>query len=88
MGRKHNLFLAITTIALFSLSVAACVPIQTAEDTSLKMGLLPILDILPFYVADQNGYFEAEGINVGAYAGRRDRRHAQRSNQHWSLQPG
>jgi NitT/TauT family transport system substrate-binding protein len=58
------LYLVITIIALFSLSVAACVPVQTAEDTSLKMGLLPILDILPFYVADQNGYFEAEGINV------------------------
>ena len=64
MVRKHNLYLVITTIALFSLSLAACVPVQTAEDTSLKMGLLPILDILPFYVADQNGYFEAEGINV------------------------
>ena len=64
MLRKHNLFLVITAIALFSLCLAACVPVQTAEDTSLKMGLLPILDILPFYVADQNGYFEAEGINV------------------------
>jgi NitT/TauT family transport system substrate-binding protein len=28
------------------------------------MGLLPILDILPFYVAEQKGYFEDEGINV------------------------
>ena len=64
MIRKHNLYLVIATIALFSLLVAACVPVQTPEDTSLKMGLLPILDILPFYVADQNGYFEAEGINV------------------------
>ena len=64
MIRKHNLYLLIATIALYSLLVAACVPAQTPEDTSLKMGLLPILDILPFYVADQNGYFEAEGINV------------------------
>jgi NitT/TauT family transport system substrate-binding protein len=64
MVHKYNLYLVITTISLFSLSLAACVPVQTAEDTSLKMGLLPILDILPFYVADQNGYFEAEGINV------------------------
>ncbi len=44
--------------------MATCAPGQQAEDTNLKMGLLPILDILPFYVAEQKGYFEAEGINV------------------------
>ena len=64
MVRKRNLFLAISLIAIFSLSLAACAPGQKTEDTSLKMGLLPILDILPFYVADQNGYFEEEGISV------------------------
>ncbi|MBN1991290.1 MAG: ABC transporter substrate-binding protein [Anaerolineae bacterium] len=37
---------------------------QPAEDTTLKVGLLPILDVLPFYVAQDKGYFEGEGINV------------------------
>lgn len=64
MVHKHNWLLAVTIFVLFSLSIAACAPGQQAEDTSLKMGLLPILDILPFYVAEQKGYFEAEGINV------------------------
>jgi NitT/TauT family transport system substrate-binding protein len=64
MVHKHNWLLAVTIFVVFSLSIAACAPGQQAEDTSLKMGLLPILDILPFYVAEQKGYFEAEGINV------------------------
>jgi NitT/TauT family transport system substrate-binding protein len=37
---------------------------STLQDTNLKMGLLPILDVLPFYIARDQGYFEAEGINV------------------------
>jgi NitT/TauT family transport system substrate-binding protein len=49
---------------IFSLSLAACMPGKRTEDTNLKMGLLPILDILPFYIAEQRGYFEAEGIKV------------------------
>lgn len=36
----------------------------TTQDVTLRMGLLPILDVLPFYVAEQAGYFEAEGINI------------------------
>lgn len=64
MVHKHNWLLAVTVFVLFSLSIATCAPGQQAEDTNLKMGLLPILDILPFYVAEQKGYFEAEGINV------------------------
>jgi NitT/TauT family transport system substrate-binding protein len=64
MLRKHNLLLVLTIVAMLSLSLAACVPGNKTEDTNLKMGLLPILDILPFYVADQEGYFEAEGISV------------------------
>lgn len=35
-----------------------------ARDRTLKMALLPILDVLPFYVARDKGYFEAEGIEV------------------------
>jgi len=54
-------------VVLLSSFLSACVPGglgQKSEDTNLKMGLLPILDILPFYVAEQKGYFEQEGITV------------------------
>jgi NitT/TauT family transport system substrate-binding protein len=64
MVRKYNWFLIVTVIAILSLSLSACVSGKKAEDTNLKMGLLPILDTLPFYVAEQKGYFEEEGINV------------------------
>lgn len=65
---KGKLFAGMTIVLVLLLTLAACAPGgllgQKTEDTSLKVGLLPILDTLPFYVAEQNGYFEAEGISV------------------------
>jgi len=37
---------------------------NTAEPFTLKVALLPILDALPMYVAEKQGYFAAQGINV------------------------
>lgn len=34
------------------------------EDTHLKVALLPILDVIPVFVAQQNGYFAEQGIQV------------------------
>jgi NitT/TauT family transport system substrate-binding protein len=36
----------------------------TPEPTGLKIGLLPILDTIPFAIAEQNGYFKEQGIQV------------------------
>lgn len=36
----------------------------TGEMPTLRMALLPVLDVLPFFIAQQNGYFTDEGINV------------------------
>jgi NitT/TauT family transport system substrate-binding protein len=44
------------------LGSAACASSQ--EPVTLKMALLPIMDALPMYVAQEQGYFVAEGINV------------------------
>ena len=30
----------------------------------LRMALLPVLDVLPFFIAQENGYFDEEGISV------------------------
>lgn len=37
-----------------------------AVEEPLRVALLPILDVLPFYVAEQNGYFAEEGVTVQA----------------------
>ncbi len=42
----------------------ASLRVAPASESTLKLALLPILDSLPAYVAQQEGYFEAEGINV------------------------
>lgn len=34
------------------------------EEDKMKLGMLPIVDSLPFFVAQDKGYFQAEGLNV------------------------
>lgn len=59
----------IVFVVIVALILIAAAPILSdraeAQDTvKLKMGLLPILDVLPFYVAEQEGFFEAAGLDV------------------------
>ena len=52
------------TIALSSITgLVACGPRNSAPAT-LRIAVLPILDALPLYVAQREGYFDAEGIAV------------------------
>jgi NitT/TauT family transport system substrate-binding protein len=52
-------------VALLMLSslLAACAQ-APSETPTLKIGLLPVLEALPLYVADSQGYFKGEGITV------------------------
>jgi NitT/TauT family transport system substrate-binding protein len=61
--RKSTLF---SLIALIALLLGGCVPAQLSpvQDTHLKLALIPVLDVLPIFVAEQNGYFTAQGIQV------------------------
>lgn len=52
------------TVMLMVVLASCAVGSQSAEDKTLKVGLLPIIDVLPFYVAQNKGYFEAEGLQV------------------------
>ncbi len=54
--------LAVILAAL--LSGCAPVPAAKPEDPKLRIGLLPIVDVVPLYIADQNGYFKEQGIQV------------------------
>lgn len=58
-------------LMIFSIILAACSPAagptvssESGEPVTLRMAVLPILDALPMYVADQEGLFEAEGVAV------------------------
>ncbi len=58
MRRVKQLFL---TSVLLAALLAGC---AEKREEKVKIGLLPIVDSLPFYVAADKGYFQAEGVNV------------------------
>ncbi|MBI5959630.1 MAG: ABC transporter substrate-binding protein [Chloroflexi bacterium] len=61
----RKVYLSVLLVVVLLVGVSA--PVQSAppqRQTSLKMGLLPILDVLPFYVAEQAGYFEEAGLDI------------------------
>jgi NitT/TauT family transport system substrate-binding protein len=51
--------------SLVATLAAGCAPAPaSSEDGKLKLGVLPILDVIPFFVAEQNGYFKEQGLQV------------------------
>ena len=52
------------TSSAASASTSAPAPAVGAADTKLKLALIPVLDTIPIYIAQQNGYFQAQGIQV------------------------
>lgn len=55
---------------------------NVAEDTSLKIGLMPAVDTAPILIAEKNGYFEELGIDVELeiYTNAQNRQSALQSN--------
>jgi len=50
---------------LVALVLGACAQAPgTAEPVTLKIAVLPILDALPMFVAQEQGYFEEQGVKV------------------------
>ncbi len=39
-------------------------PLAPSTSGTLRIGVLPITDVVPFYVAQQQGYFKEQGLNV------------------------
>jgi NitT/TauT family transport system substrate-binding protein len=50
------------------ITAAQAGPIAETDLGTLRIALLPILDVLPFHVAQQNGYFEQLGLKVEGVA--------------------
>jgi NitT/TauT family transport system substrate-binding protein len=64
--RKPKLYSCLSLLLAFGLFLAACTPAtpQPAQSVTLRLALLPVLDTLPVYVAQQEGLFAARGVNV------------------------
>ena len=60
---KH-VVLTLTVVLLLSACAPAAVSTTKPEDPTLRIGTLPILDLLPLFVADKQGYFKEQGITV------------------------
>ncbi len=60
--KKGNHFSSLFLIVL-SLLLASCSR-SAVSDQPIKIALLPVLDSLPLYVAQQQGYFKDAGLNV------------------------
>jgi len=61
--RVKYMFPLILVIILIGSIIGACSQ-QGQEPTTLRIVVLPILDALPMYVAQQEGYFEENGVSV------------------------
>jgi NitT/TauT family transport system substrate-binding protein len=67
-------FAALSVLILLGLLLGACVPAaptvpggqagQPAETITLRIAALPIIDFLPFYVAEKQGYFAQNNVQV------------------------
>jgi NitT/TauT family transport system substrate-binding protein len=62
MFRKSMMFVVLCAMVLSACGGAAAPAAK--EDPTLKIAVLPILDALPMYVANAQGYFKDAGINV------------------------
>ncbi len=65
--KKKNLLIAL--IFIISITLLGCTSQTNKEETSaplqpLTIGVMPDLDSIPFIIAEHNGYFKEEGIDV------------------------
>jgi NitT/TauT family transport system substrate-binding protein len=61
----HRFSRAQMIASLSGAAAAASAPVCVrAQGAALKVGLIPIWDVAPFYAADQQGYFTAESLAV------------------------
>lgn len=62
--RYWKLLAGTATVLLVMAALGGCATRGTREDNRIRIGLLPIVDSLPFLVAEERGYFTAEGLEV------------------------
>ncbi len=60
---SQKIIFVLGLMALLAGFLTGCTP-KPADSVTIRVGVLPILDTLPLYVADAEGYFKAEGVTV------------------------
>jgi NitT/TauT family transport system substrate-binding protein len=63
-GFRKTFGLVLMVVFVGSALLSACAPKPKTEDVTLRLALIPVLDTLPLYVAEQEGFFEAHNVNV------------------------
>ena len=64
LGTRHPALLVLL-LAVLAAAVLGCAAQPAAKPAApIKVGVLPILDALPMYVAEQEGYFQEGGVQV------------------------
>ncbi len=63
---RKSIAFVFSILFILSLTLSACAPkpVAPAEITTIKLALLPIIDALPIYVAQQEGLFAKYNLNV------------------------
>lgn len=70
MNSRRSSLVLVSAVIIAGLILGACsqgaspAAGTTAQPTTLKIAVLPILDALPMYVAQTKGYFQARGVTV------------------------
>ena len=59
--KKLSAFLVSVVLAA---AVVGCVAPPPLDDSRLKLALIPVLDTIPIFIAQQNRYFAEQGIQV------------------------
>lgn len=60
--KTFSILLLVTMLA--GLTLSACSPATPAAPTTIRVALLPVLDVLPMVVAQEEGLYEKHGLNV------------------------
>ncbi len=62
---KKRIASVISGVAIAAmLLMSACSPAKPADDITIRVALLPVLDVLPIVVAQEEGLFEQHGVKV------------------------